>query len=111
MRRAATAADPRPLRSCVACRARRTQDELVRVTVVDGRYLPDGPPGARRRSGRGAYLCPDVTCVERALARDAGLLRRALRSDGPCTASEELGRVGQPTQDEVPEASDGAPAS
>jgi predicted RNA-binding protein YlxR (DUF448 family) len=83
----------------------------VRVCVVDGRLVPDGPPGARRRPGRGAYLCPDVTCVDRALAREAVLLRRALRSEGPCTVSEELGRVGQPARDEGPEASDGAPAS
>jgi uncharacterized protein len=110
-RRAAAAADARPLRSCVACRVQRAQDTLVRITVVEGRLLPDGPPGARRRPGRGAYLCPDATCVERAVARESLLLRRALRSEGPCTVSQELDRIGQPTRDGAMEASDGATAS
>ena len=96
-RRAALAADRRPVRSCVACRTRRTQDELVRVTVVDDVLRVDGPPGASRRPGRGAYLCSDVTCVARALERDALLLRRALRSRAGAVVSEELGRVGSPT--------------
>jgi len=109
------AADARPLRSCVACRTRRTQDALVRITVVEGRLTPDGMQDgarpARRRPGRGAYLCPDVKCLERASARDSLLLRRALRSEGPCTVSEDLARVGRPTRDDVPEASDDASAS
>ena len=64
-----------PLRTCVACRTRRPQPELVRI--VRG---PDGAPtldpigGA---PGRGAYLCPDDACRTRAERR--GLLRRALR--------------------------------
>ena len=96
-RRAALAADRRPVRSCVACRTRRAQDELVRVTVVDDVVTVDGPQGASRRPGRGAYLCSDATCVARALERDALLLRRALRSRAGAVVSEELGRVGSPT--------------
>jgi predicted RNA-binding protein YlxR (DUF448 family) len=95
-RRAALAAERRPVRACVACRARRPQDELVRVTVLDGRLMPDGPPGASRRPGRGAYLCEDATCVARAIARDALLLRRALRTRATAVVPEELERVGSP---------------
>ncbi len=87
---------------------RRTQDVLVRVTDLHGLLIADGAPGARRRPGRGAYLCADKTCMERALARDALLLRRALRSEGPCTVSMELGLVGAPTHADDLEASDGA---
>ena len=92
----------------MACRTRRSQDVLIRVVVMDGRLMPDGAPGARRRPGRGAYLCPETTCVERAVAREALLLRRALRSEGPCTVSEELGRVASPTSVSTTKASDGA---
>ena len=69
----------------------------MRVTVVDDVLRVDGPPGASRRPGRGAYLCSDVTCVARALEREALLLRRALRSRAGAVVSEELGRVGSPT--------------
>ena len=94
--RAALAADRRPVRSCVACRARRPQDGLVRVTLDGDRLVVDGAPGASRHPGRGAYLCADTTCVARALERDALLLRRALRSRVTPTVPEELERVGSP---------------
>jgi len=81
------------------------------VTVLSGRVTPDGPPGASRRPGRGAYLCPDAMCVERALAREALLLRRALRTEGSCTVSEDLARIGTPMAGPVAGASDGASAS
>jgi hypothetical protein len=50
-------------------------------------------------------------CVERALAREALLLRRALRTEGSCMVSEGLARVGSPAAGPVAEASDGASAS
>lgn len=84
---------------------------LVRVTVVDGLIAPDGPPGASRRPGRGAYLCADATCVQRALAREALLLRRALRTGGTCTVSDELERVALSGSQPVAGASDGATTS
>jgi hypothetical protein len=46
--------------------------------------------------------------VERALAREALLLRRALRSEGPCTVSEELGHIGSSVRRRSPAVSDGA---
>jgi predicted RNA-binding protein YlxR (DUF448 family) len=94
--RAVLAADRRPVRTCVACRTSRPQEELVRVTLLDGQLHPDGPPGSSRGPGRGAYLCEDATCVARALARDALLLRRALRTRVTATVPEELERVGSP---------------
>ena len=93
------------------CRARREQDAFVRVTVVDGTIAPDGVPGTSRRPGRGAYLCPDATCVERALAREGLLLRRALRIGGTCTVSDDLERVITPTSLRVAGKSDDAMTS
>jgi predicted RNA-binding protein YlxR (DUF448 family) len=57
-----------PLRTCLGCRATRPCNELVRLAVVDGRVVAD--PG-RRLGGRGAWLCPDPTCAERAARRGA----------------------------------------
>jgi predicted RNA-binding protein YlxR (DUF448 family) len=66
------------------------------VTFDGTQLVPDGSGSASRRSGRGAYLCGDATCVARALERDALLLRRALRVRVAVTASEDLERVGSP---------------
>lgn len=54
-----------PQRTCIACRTPRAKRELLRIVrTVDGQVMFD-PTG--RRAGRGAYLCPDAACLERAL--------------------------------------------
>jgi predicted RNA-binding protein YlxR (DUF448 family) len=54
---------------------------LTAVTTANGPTVQ--LDGAHRSPGRGAYLCVQSTCVERSIARDAQLLRRALRTSGP----------------------------
>lgn len=44
------------------------QPELLRFAWDEGAVVSDG---ARRRAGRGAYLCPRRACLERANARRA----------------------------------------
>ncbi len=53
-----------PQRMCVACGTRREQKSLVRI-VQD----PDSglTIGGGRSSGRGAYICPNVECWNKAL--------------------------------------------
>ena len=64
------------LRSCVACRKSDEKQVLVRfVRLADGEVLCD-PTG--RKAGRGAYLCAERQCFDR--ARKAHLLDRALRT-------------------------------
>ena len=63
-----------PVRQCAGCGRRRPQDELVRMTVVDGALAIDGE---RRLPGRGVYLCPSRGCAER--ARRKGAIPRRLR--------------------------------
>ncbi|MGB1013434.1 MAG: YlxR family protein [Nannocystaceae bacterium] len=60
-----------PIRTCVACRARRPNNALLRV-----RRSPQGDivPAVRRRDnahlqGRSAYLCPTKNCFDRAIKR------------------------------------------
>ena len=54
-----------PIRTCVGCRQRRPQRELVRlVRDADGVVVRDARGSA---AGRGAYVCVEVACLERAL--------------------------------------------
>jgi len=67
-----------PRRTCVGCRAVREQRRLLRLTA-------DGVGGVavnlRQATGRGAYLCPSLACLEEALRRN--VLSRALGVDLP----------------------------
>lgn len=63
-----------PKRTCVACRTQRSPDALLRYSRRrDGEVVPCVAPG-RHPSGRSAYVCPDLLCMERAVTR-RGLTR------------------------------------
>ena len=84
-RRHATASDVAgPLRTCVGCRRRAPQGQLLRFGAVDG-VLTFG----RRVPGRGAYTCHRLECFERALQERA--FPRALRRS--VSADPELARL------------------
>ena len=82
-----TATHRRPTRTCVGCRSAYPQDQLIRVART-----PDGIrlDRERRLPGRGAYLCPDPTCITTAATRGAGRLRRALRGGTEADAATAL---------------------
>lgn len=66
-----------PMRMCVGCREMKPKKELIRVV----RPAEEGPPRldpTGKASGRGAYLCPCVACLERAVKTKA--LERALET-------------------------------
>ena len=71
-----------PERSCVGCRRKRAQADLIRLSVEAGR-LRLARPGA---PGRGAYLCPDPACLAAAGKRRA--FGRAFR--GPAAVDDEF---------------------
>jgi predicted RNA-binding protein YlxR (DUF448 family) len=53
------------MRTCVACQTTRPKRELVRVVrTVSGALVLDR---RGKVSGRGAYICPDPSCVHKAL--------------------------------------------
>jgi len=97
------AATRSPVRTCVGCRARTGKSDLLRVVAV-----ADGTEAQRVRSlvldrrdrlpGRGAYLHPDLRCLDLAERRRA--FPRALRLTGPLDTSalrrwfEEQGAAG-----------------
>lgn len=54
-----------PMRLCVGCQQARPKREMIRVVRT-----PDGEVGVDptgKRSGRGAYVCPDPDCLEKAV--------------------------------------------
>lgn len=58
----------KPVRTCVGCRQRASQTELLRVVCVDFRIEPD-PQGVLL--GRGAWVHPSSNCTKIAIERRA----------------------------------------
>ena len=66
-----------PQRSCVGCNTVRPKSELIRIIrTAEGEILYD-PTG--RMNGRGAYLCNDIACLDKAVKRRS--LERSLKSE------------------------------
>lgn len=65
-----------PVRMCIACREGRPKKELVRVVASEGTLLPDETGKAH---GRGAYICADLECLEK--AKKAKAFERALEAE------------------------------
>ncbi len=79
-----------PTRTCLGCRRRRPKGEMVRlVRRADGSVAAD-----RTGPGRGAYVCRDTECVERALkpARLAHAFRGARVTKTAAIDTVVLGR-------------------
>ena len=68
-----------PQRTCVACGAKKAQGEFLRVVSQAGAAPHIDNKG--RAPGRGAYLCRESACVEKAFAQRA--LERALKLQNP----------------------------
>ena len=64
-----------PQRMCVACRGHDAKRGLIRIVRAPDGAVRRDPTG--RANGRGAYLCHQPACWDKALT--AGLLSRALR--------------------------------
>lgn len=81
-----------PQRQCVACGQMRGKRDLVRVVRTPAGEVRIDPTG--KLSGRGAYVCPEAACVDRALreGRLAGALERAISEDVARGLQEALTR-------------------
>lgn len=78
----------KPLRMCMVCRARKEKGQLLKVVKnKNGELFLDA---AHKMPGRGAYVCLEGACREK--ARRAKALERAFK--GPCGAQiyDELER-------------------
>jgi len=73
-----------PQRTCVVCRTTADKRSLTRLVRTPDEGVHVDPTG--KRSGRGAYLCDDPSCWDRALASD--VLAKAL-----CTPLSDADRA------------------
>lgn len=75
-----------PQRMCVGCREMKNKRELIRVVrTPDGQIEIDS---TGKKSGRGAYICPNVECLNQAIKGKR--LQKALEHDIPAEVFEVL---------------------
>lgn len=83
-----------PVRQCLGCREHKPKPELIRVV-----RSPEGEVSLDfkgKKSGRGAYVCPDPTCLQK--ARKSRALERAFSAplpDAVWAALEEQMKAGE----------------
>lgn len=65
-----------PMRRCIGCMESKPKGELIRVAFYEGKISLDETGRAR---GRGAYLCRNPECFDKAEKRRA--FNRTFRSD------------------------------
>ena len=75
-----------PMRMCVACRQMKPKSELVRIVKTpEGEIIPFA---GNKVNGRGAYVCGDVACINK--AAKSGALSRALGENVAQEVYEDL---------------------
>ncbi len=84
--REAPQARPLPQRTCVACRSVRAKRDLVRIVRSPSGELSVDLRG--KASGRGAYLDPDASCLDRGLRE--GAIAKALEVTIDAGSAERL---------------------
>ena len=69
--------NPFPVRMCSGCMTRRPKTDLIRIVRgSDGKAIIDN---AYTCSGRGAYVCPSLSCIKKAEKRN--WFSRSLRGE------------------------------
>ena len=78
-----------PMRKCVGCNESKSKKELVRIV-----RSPEGEISldlTGKKSGRGAYICPDAACFKK--ARKSKRIDKILETPVPDTVYDEAERV------------------
>ncbi|GIV17238.1 MAG: hypothetical protein KatS3mg022_2673 [Armatimonadota bacterium] len=85
-----------PIRTCVACRTAAPKRGLMRVVrTPEGNVVVD-PTG--KKAGRGAYVCPNVSCVQAALKMKK--LERSLKVPLPADIVQQLLQMAAQAEEE-----------
>ena len=75
-----------PLRKCTGCQEMKEKKELIRIVRNDeGEFSLDR---TGKKPGGGAYICPDVSCYEKALKSKR--LERTLEVEIPDSVYEQV---------------------
>ncbi|HHY04377.1 MAG TPA: YlxR family protein [Thermoanaerobacterales bacterium] len=75
-----------PLRMCLGCRTMKPKKELIRIVRTAEGDVEIDVTG--KKSGRGAYVCSNSECVNRALKE--GPLSKALNTTVTCELINKL---------------------
>ena len=75
-----------PMRMCVGCREMKPKRELIRVVRSPEGEVSLDPVG--KKPGRGAYVCHDVACLQR--ARKSRALERAFETAIPAEVYDAM---------------------
>ena len=54
-----------PQRTCIGCNTKKNKNELIRIVKNNKNEISIDKTG--KKEGRGAYICNDVSCLEKAI--------------------------------------------
>lgn len=75
-----------PMRKCTGCQEMKSKKELIRVVRSEnGDYSLDK---TGKKSGRGAYVCPNTDCLDKAYKNKG--LERSFKASVPTSVYDEL---------------------
>lgn len=75
-----------PQRTCIGCKCKKPKKKMIRIVrTPDGKIIIDE---TGKKSGRGAYLCGDVKCLDIAFKENS--LNKSLKQDIPLQTLAEL---------------------
>jgi predicted RNA-binding protein YlxR (DUF448 family) len=78
-----------PIRTCIGCQAKKPKREMIRIIrTPDGKIEIDR---TGKKSGRGAYLCDNIECLEMALKKNN--LNKSLKQDIPLLTLDEIRKI------------------
>lgn len=75
-----------PVRTCIGCKCKKPKKELIRIIRTPEGKIEIDKTG--KKSGRGAYLCSNVKCLDIAFRENS--LNRSLKQDIPLQTLDEL---------------------
>ena len=75
-----------PLRQCIGCGEMKSKKEMIRILKTETEGIVLDATG--RKNGRGAYVCPDMTCFQKAVKSKG--LERAFKMSVPREVYESL---------------------
>ena len=78
-----------PVRTCIGCQCKKPKKEMIRIIRTPEGKIEIDKTG--KKSGRGAYLCGNVKCLDIALRKNS--LNKSLKQDIPLKTLDELRKV------------------
>jgi predicted RNA-binding protein YlxR (DUF448 family) len=75
-----------PVRTCIGCKCKKPKKKMIRIIRTPEGKIEIDKTG--KTSGRGAYLCGNVKCLDIAFKENS--LNKSLKQDSPLPTLDEL---------------------